>query len=177
MIELLLQLDRDLFLFINHLPHNFLFDSFFSLLSFAGYFGAIWFVFLILLLFWGEIKEKKALATLLLAGIFTLASEIGLKNLFGRMRPEFRIPEAIVVLDKTASLSFPSGHATIAYAAAYILSFYHRKWAKWYYLFAFLISLSRIYLGKHYPSDVVAGILLGCLIGFISVRIVRIIAK
>lgn len=167
-MEQLLQLDKNLFLFINHLPHNLLFDSFFSLLSFVGYFGAIWFVFLLLLLFWEEIKEKKALFTLIFAWGFALISEMSLKSLFGRLRPEFRISEVIVVLDKTTSLSFPSGHATIAFASVYILSFYHRKWAMWYYLFAILISFSRIYLGKHYPSDVVAGAIVGTCIGYLS---------
>lgn len=174
MIELLLQLDRDLFLFINHLPHNFLLDSFFSLLSFVGYFGAVWFSILILLFIWKEIKERDALwAFLLSSGITLIFSELALKNLIGRLRPEFSIPTALVIFDSTHSFSFPSGHATIAFAAAYILSVYHRKFAKWYYLFAALISFSRIYLGKHYPSDVLAGAVLGLLIGIMSLKIVN----
>ena len=178
MIEQLFQFDKNLFLFINHLPHSVFLDSFFSLLSFARYFGAVWFTILILLFIWKEIKERDALWALLLAsGITLILSELALKHLIARLRPEFSIPGAIVVFDKTQSFSFPSGHATIAFAAAYILASYHRKFAKWYYLFAALISFSRIYLGKHYPSDVLGGGVLGIGIGIASMKIIKRIMK
>ena len=121
-----------------------------------------------------EIKDKKGLLALILSGIITLfLVELGLKNIINRARPEFVIPGIIDIFDKTNSYSFPSGHATMAFAAAYILAKKHKKWAFHCYLLAILISFSRIYLGKHYPSDVIVGALLGLFIGFISIKIVK----
>lgn len=89
-----------------------------------------------------------------------------LKLGFDRPRPSIFIPTI-----HTVSSSFPSGHAmssaivygTVAYLAARL---HRRRWARWLVMsFAFivilLISLSRIYLGVHYPSDVVAGVIIG----------------
>lgn len=107
--------------------------------------------------------------TLFLAGLITfLFVDIGLKHMMKRPRPELSIPAAIVVFDNAHSYSFPSGHATIAFAAAYILGRQHKKLKWFYYLLAVLISYSRIYLGKHYPGDVLFGAVLGLLIGKLS---------
>ncbi|MBI4991401.1 phosphatase PAP2 family protein, partial [Candidatus Gottesmanbacteria bacterium] len=85
-----------------------------------------------------------------------------------RPRPEFSIEKTIVVFDRRGTYSFPSGHTALAFAAAYILAKEHKKWSRWYYLLAFLIAFSRIYLGKHYPSDVLFGIIIGISIGYLS---------
>jgi undecaprenyl-diphosphatase len=89
-----------------------------------------------------------------------------LKIGFNRPRPEIFLPEV-----HTVSSSFPSGHAmsaaivysTVAYLAARL---HQRRWARWLVMTAALliiaaISVSRLYLGVHYPSDVVAGLAIG----------------
>ena len=89
-----------------------------------------------------------------------------LKLGFNRPRPEIFVHSV-----QTVSSSFPSGHAmssaivygTVAYLAARL---HRRRWARWLVMtFALvvivLISLSRMYLGVHYPSDVVAGVIIG----------------
>jgi len=172
MISQLTTIDRNIFLFINHLPHNPFLNYFFAFLAGISYGGFIWFAIAVTVFVWEEIKDKKSLFAQVLAGLLTfILVELLLKNIFGRLRPEFSIPSTIVILDFTNSLSFPSGHAAMAFAGAYILSRKHRKWGLLYYVLAFLISFSRIYLGKHYPSDVVAGMMIGTLIGYISVKI------
>lgn len=98
-------------------------------------------------------------------------SELILKNLIQRQRPQYEINTTILPFDFYHSFSFPSGHACIAFAAALVLSKYNKQ-KKWlFYLLAFLISFSRIYLGKHYPSDVLAGAILGLIIGKLSFKI------
>jgi len=67
--------------------------------------------------------------------------------------------------------SFPSTHATLAWAMAVILSREEPRLKYWFYTLAVLISLSRIYLGVHYPSDVAGGALLGWAIGYGAMRL------
>lgn len=169
-----IQLDSALFYFINHLPHNLSLDLFFSFLSLVGNWGILWIFIIAALLVWEEVKDRKGFYALILAILTSIVtSDMILKNIFQRFRPEFLLSNVIVVSDMSKSFSFPSGHTTIAFAAAYILAREHKRWAWGYYLVAFLIAFSRIYLGKHYPGDVLGGIVLGTLIGFMSLKTVN----
>ncbi len=60
-----------------------------------------------------------------------------------------------------AFASFPSGHATTAFAAALVLALWYPRWAGVFVGLAVLVGLSRVVLGSHFPSDVLAGALLG----------------
>lgn len=173
MLDFFFQLDKTLFLYINHLPHNVYSDAIFTFFSGIGTWGLVWLVIGIVLFIWEEIKDKKGLIAIIIAVLVSLIFiDGGVKNVIKRARPQVTIAQTIVVVDNRDSYSFPSGHATLAFAGAYILAREHRKWAKLYYLLAILIAISRIYLGKHYPSDVLFGGLIGILIGYISLKII-----
>lgn len=94
-----------------------------------------------------------------------------LKNGTARPRPfdfAFGFDLAVAPLDK---YSFPSGHTLHAVAFAVVMVT-HFSWLAWILLpFAFLVALSRVVLGLHYPTDVVAGALLGLLIAWLSFQI------
>ncbi|MCL4339344.1 phosphatase PAP2 family protein [Patescibacteria group bacterium] len=170
----LLLLDRDFFILINHLPHNLFLDYFFAFFSGLGTWGLVWVLILSVLVVWEEIEDKKGLWALIFSIVFILIFvESGIKNIVRRLRPEMTIPSTIVVFDLEHSYSFPSVHSTIAFAAAYIMAKEHKRWAAYYYILAILIAFSRIYLGKHYPSDVLAGAVLGSLIGFFFLNFVK----
>ncbi len=161
-------IDQRLFLFINHLPRNGLTDLFAKCLSGVGTAGIIWFL-LAGILFLKE--EKKShwffLPVMLAGGISWVLVEQIIKPLVGRLRPTAEMG-AIIVGNRNNDYSFPSGHATIAWAMAVVLSNKEPKLRWAFYILAFFISLSRIYLGKHYPGDVLAGGLLGWSIGKVS---------
>lgn len=174
MLDFLQKQDTALFLLINHLPHNFFLDTFFGVITFSGYLGIAWIVISLLLYFRNKKKYRRLLFLIFLTDLISIIIvEWILKNMIARPRPSVSIAEAIVPFDFYHSFSFPSGHATIAFAAAYILGRQYKK-LKWlYYFLAFLISFSRIYLGKHYSSDVVGGAVIGFLIGFGSYKLVN----
>jgi len=170
-MELFFSFDQQIFFFINHLPHVWWSDFFAQALSGAGSGGA---VFLLLGLFLIIREEKKdhwfLVPMLCVSGLSWFLSEIVLKMGFGRMRPSL-LSETFIVGTSPVSYSFPSTHAMLAFAFAVLLSGKEPKWRWWLILLATLIGLSRIYLGYHYPMDVVVGGLLGLGIGFSIVRI------
>lgn len=67
--------------------------------------------------------------------------------------------------------SFPSGHSVTAFALAYVLSQTYPKWSPLFYALATLVAFSRVYLGSHFLSDVVAGAALGLCAGWIVCRL------
>lgn len=164
-MDTFLQWDQQLFLFLNHLPHAALLDWLGLLLSGIGTVGIVWFVFGVWLFFREEKKDKLFFLPLVLAGLGSLVITDGvLKPLIARVRPTVDMG-AIILGGASGDYSFPSGHATMAFAAAYVLS-KREPTGKWFfYLVAILISFSRIYIGKHYPLDVTGGALVGYYIG------------
>ncbi|KKS95390.1 MAG: PAP2 family protein [Candidatus Gottesmanbacteria bacterium GW2011_GWA2_43_14] len=167
-------LDKAVFLAVNHLPHNFLTDSFFLFFSLIGFYGFVWFAILIILFLIDGLDNRKEILALLLALVVeVILVELAMKNIFIRARPETAFPEEVLILiPKSTTFSFPSGHASLSFAGAYILSVARRKKSKFFFLLAFLVAVSRVYLGKHYPGDIIAGSLVGLLIGFLAVKIV-----
>ena len=85
-----------------------------------------------------------------------------LKNLIARIRPYEIINGLVPLIEKPTDYSFPSGHTGSSFAAACIL---YRKLPKRFgipaLILAILIGFSRLYLGVHYPSDVLCGIISG----------------
>ena len=84
------------------------------------------------------------------------------KSLIDRQRPAFRYPDPAPLMKIPHTNSFPSGHAAVSFACAGTLAtFVSRRMAIALYVLAALIAWSRVYVGAHYPLDVLAGALLG----------------
>lgn len=175
MINFLLQLDTGIFLLLNNgFPHNGVFDALFNLLTGIGNYGAVWFIVAVVFLIIEEVKDHKGLLALLFssAAVLVIVDRL-LKNFFHRMRPEMVLTNIHVTPDPSANFSFPSTHAAIAFSGAYILSKRYPSFRAVWYLVAVGISFSRIYLGKHYPSDVLVGAFIGWCIGYVSLYAVE----
>lgn len=140
-----------------------------------------WFRFIalpLMLLVW-FLRERKnalkiALVLSLLAGLTDATGHRILKPNFDRTRPNNQ-PElhAVVRLPhQPGNKSFPSNHAMSCFAQATVLSWFYPHWMGLYFLIAGLVAYSRVYVGVHYVSDVVAGAILGYLIGRLVIFIV-----
>ncbi len=162
-------MDLALFQFINSLPHTDFSDSVALFLSGVGSFGAIWIIIAFFVMLKEESEDKGFYKPMLGAVFFSfLLVEYVLKPLFGRVRPEV-LPLTILVQSPIGGFSFPSGHAATAFAGAAVLSRFTVKSRILWYVLAFFVSMSRIYLGKHYPSDVLAGGVIGFFVGKLAV--------
>ncbi|MGH9161479.1 MAG: phosphatase PAP2 family protein [Vicinamibacteraceae bacterium] len=170
----LLSLDASLFSWLNGLPHPDLFNAFFIWLSRATAFpGTLW-ILLGLLVSWRSAARRRGVVRLVWAlAVASLLTTYVLKPALDRPRPFHANAEVAVLGAPPDDNSFPSGHATSAAAGAYALTLIAPAggWAWW--LLAGLVGLGRVYLGVHYPLDVVAGWMLGVLIGQVATGRVR----
>ena len=172
-MDSLLSLDRSLFLFINHSPHFLLLDMVALFVSGVGNAGIIWIVLAGILLIREERKNHAFFLQVL--GMLTVSwfgVELFLKSLIARPRPSISMG-AIIVGNGASWYSFPSGHATVSWAAYVLLSEYEPRWKPYLFTLAVLVSLSRIYLGVHYPLDILAGAFIGWCIGTLTVLLTK----
>ena len=102
-----------------------------------------------------------------------LASE-GIGLLYFRPRPFAELAAARTLIDKSPlDKSFPSDHASIAFAIAFAVYFADRRWGGVLLVLAAVIALARVFVGVHYFSDVVAGCFLGFICAFIVHRLIH----
>lgn len=95
-----------------------------------------------------------------------LLNDILIKPLVARARPYEALPGLEILVAPLSSFSFPSGHTNSSFAAAYALTAAFGRKGAFAYLPALLIALSRCYVGVHYPTDVLAGALVGTFSAF-----------
>ncbi|HEX9019137.1 MAG TPA: phosphatase PAP2 family protein [Anaerolineaceae bacterium] len=156
-------LDAELFLAINHLPHNRWLNGFFYFFTFTFSAGLGWYLVLAGLALVGKPRRslEAASQTILPLSVATMTVEYPIKTFFRRRRPFIDVIQATVIGKKPGSWSFPSGHSAGAFAGASLISRYYPHQRPFLYLIAALVAFSRIYLGDHYPGDVLSGSLSG----------------
>lgn len=173
MLEALNQLDGQLLLWIQeNLRHSLLTDIFRFITS-LGDGGSIWIMACIVCLIPKKTRTVGVMGLLALLGSLIVNNHI-IKNLVARPRPFYELSELLPLIPKPGEYSFPSGHTASSFAAAAV---FYRKLPKKYgipaMLLAFLIAFSRMYLGVHYPGDVIAGIVSGIVLSYLGEWIVN----
>ena len=137
-------------------------DPVFEGLSYAGRLGLLWIVLALVLA--GLYRRWGAFALTVIAVALSDWTAMALKALIDRPRPPLRYPEPKTLVPLPHDASFPSGHAATSFAAATMLSFAFPRFAPALYVVAAAVAFSRVYVGVHYPLDVLGGAALGVLV-------------
>ncbi len=125
--------------------------------------GAVWIAVTVLLLCFRKTRRVGiACAASMIIGL--LVTNLVLKNWVARVRPYEVIEGLSILIAKPHDWSFPSGHTTNSFAAAWVVfTMLPRKYGLPALILAILIAFSRMYVGVHYPTDILGGIAVGCI--------------
>lgn len=161
-MEFLYNMDKAIFYFFNRTLANPFFDWLMPWVTEESHWyipiALVW----IFLLLWGGRKGRKTAFLVVLILLVTDQSvNFIIKPWVHRVRPCFVLENVRLLIRQPHSHSFPSSHAANISAMAFLFSIQYRKYWMFFAGFALLISLSRIFVGVHYPSDVAGGMLIG----------------
>ncbi|MBQ7840536.1 MAG: phosphatase PAP2 family protein [Lachnospiraceae bacterium] len=176
MTEFLINLDGNILLWIQDFLRNDVLTPFFTFITSLGNGGTIWIIFTAILIFYPKTRKIGLMCACAL--IFShIVNNTLLKNLVCRTRPFDNIPALTPLIERPSSFSFPSGHTASSFTCAWVLfKKLPKKLGVPAILLAALIGFSRLYLGVHYPSDVLAGMLGGILMSCLAFVFVEKIA-
>ena len=168
-VPLVAAFDASILRSVLELPHPGWLNSIMVAVSRVGTGGAIWLALAVVLALLRELTwrdfARLALALLIVYGVVDFV----LKPWVDRARPAVISPVAAIDMPKTRS--FPSGHAASATAAAFVITRMWKRTRALIWIAAMLVAFSRIYLGVHYPLDVLGGCVTGFVCGWIALRI------
>lgn len=158
--------DKEISLFFTNYRIEFLNAIAIFINKITGYilFGIVFLIFL-------STKQYKKIIPLVIAFISYYALTSLIKIMVARPRPFIELNNSLVV-NENSYRSFPSGHATASATIIPFFNFNKKLYYAWF-LIAIIISLSRVYLGVHYLSDVIVGFMFGNFIGDASIYLVN----
>lgn len=141
--------------------------------------GAVWAVLGIAIGLWRGLGVVRAVGLGALAALVTFAADaasFAVKEHVDRPRP-FEAHPRIDPLYVVHSSSFPAGHAATSFAGATVLTYFAPRAGPALFGLAAAIGISRVYVGVHYPGDVLAGAVLGVAVGLVAVACVRLVSR
>lgn len=176
MLEKIIAIDKDLLVFLNGLGSE-VFDGFWLIITKQIY----WTPFFLLVFYFlaKKIGWKNFLIALVFIALLILVSDQTsnfFKNHFQRLRPcnDLDLKNIIRIVKPSDSYSFFSGHATNSMATTVFVFLIIRRYYKYallLFLFPLIFAFSRIYLGLHFPTDILTGYAFGATFGFVFYKI------
>ena len=171
-MEVLHLIDLAFFRFINGSLSNSVFDVVMPIITEQNYWGIPLMIIGLAGLIFGDKRTK----FIILGGVFAVVigdviSTRFLKPAVGQLRPCKVLEDINLLVGCGGRYSFPSGHAMGTMAMAIWFGQFYKKWKLYFIIFAVTVSISRIYVGKHWPSDVIGGMLFGFGIAFLFLKL------
>lgn len=152
-------------------------DGFWVFITSLGDKGWFWILIALFLLIFKKTRTVGVTALLALAFNHILTNEI-LKDAFGRPRPYTVTAELVTLIKQLSSYSFPSGHTSTSFSAAFVLfKMLPKKLGIPALVLATMIGFSRLYVGVHYPTDVLGGMIVGFMCSVWAYYVVQLVQK
>jgi len=180
MLEFIQNIDISMLEFIQANIRNVVLDTAMMFITRLGDMGLLW--LLTAVVFTSRKKYRAIGITMLISlALMLLLGEFGLKPLIARSRPFTENPDIVLLISEPSGYSFPSSHAMSAFAAATPIFWHLKRLGIGALVVAALIAFSRVYLYVHYPSDILAGSVLGIGCGVAAIvlysKVERVIAQ
>ena len=177
MLETLLNLDGGFLLFLQESVRNPILDNIMIFITSLGNGGMIWIAATIVLLIPKKTRKAGIMSAVALLGSLIINNNI-VKNIVQRPRPFVTFTDLQIIIPTPSEFSIPSGHTSSSFAAAAEL-YRHlpKKLGLPAEILAGLIGFSRLYVGVHYPTDVIAGVLMGILLSYLAEYLVNLFVK
>jgi undecaprenyl-diphosphatase len=158
--------------------HSPFFDKIMVLIANIGEYAIIWFVIGIIIFLTNKRQGKKIFLVLIFSLIIEVIINDGfLKQYFFRERPYLLLPNIHQAGPNWINSSFVSGHTASTIAAITVIGYFYRRWLTWLIPLGLIMVYTRLYLGMHYPTDILGGIVVGLLSGVIALQIGKKILK
>jgi len=173
MITTIVEVDKNLMIFLNKTLSNPIFDILMPIITNQKFLTIVGVILIIYLGFYGGKRARIALIVLIFAaGISDAICAQIIKPWVGRIRPSHEFVEYInLLVSKGGKWSFPSNHAANSFAFATVLSYFYDKNKTMIFSIASVIAFSRVYVGVHYPLDIIFGSLLGYTVSWIILSV------
>ena len=167
------ELDMNILLWIQEHLRTDALTPFWKVITFLGNGGWFWIVLCVLLICFGKTRKVGITAALSLTLGF-LITNLLLKNIVARARPFDSYTQILPLITRPTDYSFPSGHTCASFACALVcLRMLPKKFGIPAVILAGMIAFSRLYLGVHYPGDVLAGFLVAMLSSLLSCYLIQ----
>ena len=170
MIESLINFEGSILLFLQNYVRNPVLNALLIPFTLSNNAGISCILIVAVFIYFKSLRKAGILMGISLLLEFLLNNLI-IKNLFARIRPYEVIDGLILLVGKAPDYSFPSGHTGSAFALAVVIFMVmDRKYGIIALILASLMGFSRLYVGIHYPSDVLGGVILGVVTSIIVVK-------